>query len=212
MSKLNDLSGKRFGELVVVERDISKKGTYWRCKCSCGNMTSVKSSNLTNDSVKSCGCLRHRPHQTHHLSKHPLYNVWYHMKRRCYDPKHPFYKNYGARGISICDEWHDFENFYKWAMDNGYEKGLSIDRIDNDGEYSPENCRLVKMDVQANNRSSCRMFTYNGKTQNLMQWCKELGLNYKRVYSRVFRNNWDFERAITEPLDERYQERKKNGM
>ena len=212
MSKLVDLCGKRFGELVVVERDTSRKGTYWRCRCSCGNMTSVKASNLTFSLVKSCGCLKYRPHSTHHLSKHPLYNVWYHMKRRCYDSKNPFYKDYGGRGITICDEWLDFENFYKWSMDNGYEKGLTVDRIDNDMGYSPENCRLVKMDVQANNSRSCRMITYNGKTQNLMQWCDELGLDYKRVHNRLYKCKWDFEKAISEPLDQRWQERKKNGL
>lgn len=214
MSTIKDLIGQRFNHLVVIERDFNSpyKGTYWKCLCDCGNITSVKSTNLRNDLVKSCGCLVHEKHNTHHLSQEPLYRLWNSIKRRCYDEKHKAYKYYGRRGITMCPEWLDFETFYKWANENGYKRGLSIDRRDNQKGYNPDNCKWVSAKVQANNRRSCRMYSYNGKTQNLTQWCEELNLNYKRVYSRLNKYHWDFKKAITEPLDPRVGKVKNDGI
>ena len=120
MSKLVDLTGQTFNMLTVIERDLSKKGTYWKCQCGCKdkNIVSVSSSNLKCGLVKSCGCLKHRsPHNKKHgESKTKLYRHWVCMMRRCYDPQHTNYQNYGARGIKVCEEWHTYENFRDWTL------------------------------------------------------------------------------------------------
>ena len=129
-----------------------------------------------------------------------LYKRYIHMKERCYDPNDKRYHRYGGRGITICDEWlNDYYAFEKWAIENGYSDELTIDRVDNDGNYCPENCKWVTIAENNQHRGTSRFFTYNGKTQNLAQWCEEYGLNYHTVLCRL-RRGWDFERAITEPL------------
>ena len=170
--KFVDLSGKRFGRLVVIERAnpiIYENGVSsqkWRCKCDCGNETIVRHGNLQKGATISCGCYHREKfgdiNRTHDLSyKSHLYGVWKSMKDRCYREKCKSYKNYGGRGITICDEWrNDYKAFYDWAMKNGYKEEqtrggvniLSIDRIDNDGNYEPSNCRWVTADVQAKNK------------------------------------------------------------
>ena len=139
-----------------------------------------------------------------------LNGVYHGMIRRCYNPNQRSFKDYGERGIKVCDEWLNPEkvnvktahltkgwiSFEKWALTHGYKEGLSIDRIDNNKGYSPENCRWVDKKVQSNNRSYCRLITYKGKTQNLKQWCEELGLNYKNMYKRIFQEKWSIERAF----------------
>ena len=202
MSKVKELTGQRFGLLTVVDRsDVQKNGkAYWKCLCECGNSTIVSGSNLRSGVVKSCGCLRHREKETHHLSATRLFRIWWAMHDRC-KPNSTVSKYYNDKGITVCDEWQkDFVTFYNWAMNNGYNDELTIDRIDNNKSYCPENCRFVNRKVQANNRTMCKFILYNGKEQNLMQWCEELHLNYKLVYSRLYRCNWTFERAISEPV------------
>lgn len=140
-----------------------------------------------------------------------LENIYMNMKRRCYNPQHHNYERYGGRGITICDEWLNperdftigghptkgFISFRTWALENGYADNLTIDRIDNNKGYSPINCRWVSIKVQNNNRSCCTAITYHGKTQNLTQWCEELGLNYRLVQMRL-RRNWSVEKAFEE--------------
>lgn len=211
MSQLIDLTGKKYGLLTVVSRKTSTSGyVEWNCICECGKKTVVRGNNLKNGSVKSCGCLKHRKHNTHHLSNTRLYRIWSHIKRRCNDTKSEAYKYYGKRGITICNEWLDFTTFYKWAIDNGYKDGLTIDRIDNNKGYSPDNCRWITRKKQANNRRSCLYFDYQGKTQNLMEWCNELDLDYKLVNSRIKKLGWDFEKAINTPVEVSKRSRK-NG-
>lgn len=208
MSKLIDLTGRRFNKLTVLRRVPADNGvTRWECVCDCGNITTVRGSNLKNGSVKSCGCLLHEKHNTSHMSHTRLANVYYKMKYRCTDPKNRAFKDYGARGITICEEWINPDNFYEWALNNGYKVGLTIDRIDNNKGYCPDNCRWTTAKEQANNRRSCVLFTYNGKTQNLSQWCNELGLNYKLIHNRLFKLKWSFEKAVSEPVNEE----KRNG-
>lgn len=203
MSLCEDLTGKRFNKLVVLYRDENSKGgkSRWRCICDCGTETIVSGTNLKTGAVKSCGCLRHMKHDTHHLSNTRLYRIWNEMKNRCYLKNHHAYSYYGARGITVCDEWKDnFEAFYTWAISNGYSKNLTIDRIDNNGSYSPTNCRWATRKEQVNNRRSCVLITYNGETKNLMQWCELLNLPYKLIHQRMRLKNISFQEAISIPI------------
>ena len=203
MSRFIDLTGQKFNKLKVEKRLENAIGgvPIWLCKCDCGNYTKVRGSNLKNGSVKSCGCLKKISHNKIHGMKNTrIYSIWSAMKRRCYNKNVASYNAYGGRGISVCDEWKDsFVNFYEWAINNGYSDELSIDRINNDGNYSPENCRWVTFEQQCNNRRNNILFEYNGEKHNLMQWCKILNLDYKFIHNRIYRMKWDFEKAITTP-------------
>jgi hypothetical protein len=129
------------------------------------------------------------------------------MKKRCYNEKCPDFKNYGGRGITVCDEWrNDFKAFYDWSISHGWKKDLYIDRIDNDGNYDPSNCRWTTMTVQANNTRHIHAITYNGKTQSMMDWCRELDLDYYTVRSRINNYNWSIERAFTTKTRKEYHE------
>lgn len=184
------LVGKRFFRLTVVRIAESKKHGVRRyeCICDCGKTHYVTAANLLGGSVKSCGCYResklHVP-KTHGDSKKRLYVIWNRMKSRCLDPKNEKYKYYGGRGISICEEWMDYIRFKNWAIDNGYENDKTIDRIDNNGNYTPNNCRWTSMIEQNNNRRSNHYITYQGKTQSLAKWSRELGISYNALRYRV---------------------------
>lgn len=136
--------------------------------------------------------------------KNPLRSRYDKIKERCYNPNCKSYHRYGGRGIKMCDEWlHDFSAFEKWCYRNGYAKGLMIDRVDNDGDYCPENCRFVTNKENCQHKSNTRFYTYNGKTQNLTQWCDELGLSYSVMLARLTRYGWSFEKAVTTPTKKR---------
>ena len=206
MKQLN-LTGKRFGKLVAIKTiEKNKNGEYlWQCKCDCGNEIIANVGNLKNGHTKSCGCLRvdrcKMNFTKHGLERTRLYGIWSYMRLRCYDEKSISYHRYGGRGITICDEWkNDVKAFYDWATANGYKDSLTIDRIDNDGNYCPENCRWATVKEQASNRRSNILVTHNGKTKTMKEWAHEVGIPYKVVWARMQKLGWSAERALTEPV------------
>jgi len=210
MPKFKDLSGKRYGRLTVIKPcGKNKYGKYmFLCKCDCGNDCITLGNGLQCGNTLSCGCLRLekslekvRALTKHNMSNTRIYNIWHTMIQRCYYLKHKSYRNYGGRGITVCDEWqgkHGAENFINWAMVNGYADSLTIDRIDNDKGYSPDNCRWVTMKVQENNTRRNHYITYKGKTQTIAQWADEIGISKDTLYTR-FKNGWTVERTFTTP-------------
>ena len=206
MSKLIDISGEKFNNLLVVGRDYKGKSgkAYWKCLCDCGNETIVSGSNLRNGSVKSCGCLNYSSkNKTHGMSKSSLYNIWNGMKFRCTNKNSESYKDYGGRGISVCEEWfNNPQSFIEWALKNGYKEGLTIDRIDNEKDYCPENCRWISKGEQAKNRRMNYCIEYKGETKTLWELCEELNLNYNLVHNRIKKLGWSLEKAINTPVNE----------
>lgn len=200
MSKRHDITGLRSGKLVAVKPlYVKHKEWVWECKCDCGNVCEVRSSSITKQTTLSCGCYAkeraketikyaQKANEKHNLSKHPLYRIHKGMLKRCEDPRNKLYDYYGGRGIHVCKEWHNVVIFYKWAIQNGWVKGLTVDRIDNNGPYSPDNCRLADMKVQSNNRRDNRFMTYHNTPVLLSEICERTGLPYYTVYRWAVRN------------------------
>ena len=198
----NDLKGKRIGMLTVLERvenDHNGK-PMWLCLCDCGNEKVISSSALTNG-VKSCGCYRrdwardtHIKHgfTSHNEKKERLFSVWWRMQQRCNDPHTPHYKNYGGRGITVCEAWHNYGVFREWAYAHGFiedAKGnqCSIDRIDTNGNYEPSNCRWVTQKQQARNMRTNHLVTLDGRTACVAEWAEDYGIKYSTLLSRLNR-------------------------
>lgn len=199
--KIKDISGQKFGRLTAINC-MGRKGhdRIWLCKCECGNTREVKQSNLTSGHTKSCGCLRVETtiqnHLTHGKTNTPIYNTYLSIKARCYNYNHTAYKNYGGRGITMCDEWkYNFQAFYKWAINNGYKEGLQIDRIDNNGNYEPSNCHFTTAKENSNNRRSNRYITIGNVTHTLSEWCNIYDIKYSKVYLRL-RRGWDIKKSL----------------
>ena len=210
-SFLIDMTGQKYGRLIVLERDLSrgKRPTMWKCKCDCGNIISTQASALRNGHTKSCGCyLKDRlsqKHTTHNMSNHRLYRVWAQMKDRCFNPKSHNYMYYGERGITVCDEWkNSFESFYSWAISSGYKDNASrglftLDRINVDGNYEPQNCRFVDTKVQSLNKRTNHFLTFNGETKPISVWADEVGILATTIDSRINKHGWSVEKALTTP-------------
>ena len=166
-----DLTGQKFGMLEAVRFDHIHKGhTYWLFKCDCGKEKVISTTNFITNKVKSCGCLLHRPaiNRTHNMKDSRLYHIWASMKQRCNNKNCRAFVNYGQRNITICDDWKtNFLAFYDWAINNGYDKELSIDRIDNNKGYSPDNCRWATASEQNNNKRNIIKVLFNGKYYTL---------------------------------------------
>lgn len=165
-NEAKDLTGKKFGYIKVLDfAYVKHRQAYWNCVCQCGKKLVINGVSLRTGDTKSCGCMRN---VKHHLTSHPLFSVWTNMKCRCNNPNDKSYKHYGGRGIKICDEWlDDFMTFYEWSITNGYKKGLSIDRIDVNGNYEPSNCRWATRSIQANNKRNTLIIDFNGKSYTL---------------------------------------------
>ena len=193
-----DLTGQKFGRLTVIERaENTKSGkARWLCRCDCGRIKSksVTTNDLMSGKIKSCGCLYFESNKgrnkKHGLCHSRIYNIWFSLKQRCNYKCHRQYFNYGGRGIKVCDEWeHNFQAFYDWAMANGYKDDLTIDRIDNNKGYSPDNCRWVDMKTQQKNRTNNRIVIYYGVEYTVAKLAEKLNIPYQTLLHRI-NNGW----------------------
>lgn len=201
MSVFKDLTGQRFGKLVTIERVGTKRAcALWKCKCDCGNEAEVTSHSLISGNAKSCGCIQREAVTTHGMSNTKIFNIWKGIKQRCLDHNCKNFLRYGARGITICDEWKDFIPFYIWAMNNGYLENLSIDRVNNNGNYEPSNCKFSTMKEQANNTRRNVWYEYNGVTKTIAQWSDVCGITRVCLYQR-FKAGWSIEKALFTPIE-----------
>jgi hypothetical protein len=159
-----DLMGQRFGKLTVTEKLglNAHRGMMWLCVCDCGGYTKAQTSDLRKGKVRSCGCSHYKDRQTLNGKPTRIYRIWKNMKKRCYNTNNPDFVYYGHRGIKVCEEWHEFAPFHEWAMANGYKDNLTLDRIDNDGDYEPMNCRWATRKEQAEHRRPLGTVIKNG--------------------------------------------------
>lgn len=185
--------GKVYGELTIIGRGRKTKvGTNVICRCSCGTIKEIRIQDLRRGSTVSCGCTRkfNRVHYTHGLRYHPLYGVWLGIKKRCLNKNSCAYKDYGGRGITICEEWlNDFVPFYNWAIENGWEKGLELDKdkLSPDGNgliYSPQFCCFLTPKENGRHKRNNVLVVYNGESKPVSEWCEILGLNKCYIYQR----------------------------
>ena len=211
--------GQRYGSLIVIEDkgiQTNENGyNYhcWLCKCDCGNVIIAKTPTLNNGRTNNCGCLTSKKlsesSTKHGMSESRLNGIWRKMKDRCNNPNCSSYKNYGGRGIKVCEEWQTFEPFYIWAINNGYSEDLSIDRIDVDGNYEPSNCRWADSKTQGNNTRRNHYLTYKGETKTLTEWAEIIGINRNTLNERI-KSKWTIESALETPVNIKY--RRKNNI
>lgn len=209
MGTLIDLTGERFGRLKVLGRagsDLQNKPT-WRCACDCGVEVVVRGSSLRSGHTESCGCYCREVHTKHGAEGTRLYAVWKNMRDRCSNENHKSYANYGSRGISVCKDWLDFSNFMEWAFRTGYDpnarKGkCTLDRIDCNEGYCPENCRWADAKTQGRNKRNNVLIEFRGEVHPLSEWAEILGVKYQTLYARLTRYNLSIEAAFTKGICE----------
>ena len=203
---MKDITGMRFGKLTVISK--SHKDNFdkwhWLCRCDCGNVTTVEGNRLRSGKTKSCGCLQrqHRKtgfHKKHGMTDSRLYVIWSNMKARCENPNSTSWKNYGGRGISVCSEWKAFIPFRDWAVSSGYSHELSIERIDVNGNYCPENCKWITKGEQYLNRTDSHKITAFGISRTIKEWADETGVPYDTIERRINAYHWSPEDAVTTP-------------
>lgn len=184
MGKSEDYIGQRFGRLTVlsIDRENTTKNTRYICRCDCGRVVSVSRPNLRTN-TRSCGCLSRELSTTHGLSKSRIGGIYRSMLHRCNSRKDHAYKDYGGRGIKVCEEWQkDIHLFYNWAMENGYDDTLTLDRIDVNGNYEPSNCRWANRQTQANNTRENNHVIYGGKSYTVSELARTLGVSRNTIY------------------------------
>lgn len=216
MPEFKDLTGMRFGHLIVIKRaenHVSPCGhsyVMWECLCDCGRLSVIKASNLANGLSKKCRyCKDGTPnsrYRFHGETKSRLWRIWRNMRSRCENPNASEYENYGGRGICLCEEWKDYVSFRNWALSHGYSDELSLDRRDNNKGYNPENCRWATRDEQQRNRKNNIFVEYKGQKKILKDWAEDLGIPYSRIQARLSLG-WSFEDAVEKPKGYRH----KNG-
>lgn len=204
--RYEDLTGRRFGRLLVKRRyERESRATYWLCECDCGNGVVVRGGNLRIGKTKSCGCLKNEASSkritemniSHGESDSRLYGIWCDMKKRCTNSSHWAYVRYGGRGITFDPMWEKYEIFAEWSRKNGYEDNLTLDRENNDGPYSPNNCRWVTRKVQSRNKSNNTVLEFEGKSLTLAEWAEKLNIPYHTLYGRIHNYGWSIEKALT---------------
>lgn len=226
------MRGQRYGRLTVVEYvDTVNRRARWRCRCDCGNEVVKYGNHLRMGHTRSCGCLADEYRKDHpeairlarvanttHGGTHDrLFKIWTSMRNRCSNPRNPAYKWYGAKGVQVCEEWSDYETFKAWAYANGYDDTAkihvcSIDRIDVNGNYSPDNCRWTDIKTQAENKTSVTVYTYGGDSGTLGYFAKKYGFDPSTLRWRVVKLKWPIEKALTmEPWECNRKEVRSHG-
>ena len=217
MGKIIDLKGKKFNKLSVIEFAYTKKQpsgksvAFWKCLCDCGNISYVSATHLKSNHTTSCGCAL-KQHQknlgeynyANGLSNTRIGRIYYNMINRCKNPNVSSYKYYGAMQIKVCEKWqpknNGFKNFCDWAFQNGYNENLTIDRIDNNGNYEPNNCRWVDLYIQANNKKKTKRYEYKGEKLTIAEISRKYNIGYFLLHSRVERLGWDIVEAVETPI------------
>lgn len=209
MSKVKDLTGMKFGRLTAIKiiGQNEHKSNLWLCECDCGNQCITYTTQLLIGKTKSCGCLQKENFLKsvckHNLSNSRIYKIWTSIKQRCNGTTLRNKKYYKDKNILVCDEWkNNFIEFYNWSIANGYKEGLTIDRINSNGNYEPNNCRWVDRTVQNNNTSRNKIIEFNNEKHTMAEWSRILNIDYYALQHRIKRG-WSTERAFTEPVKRR---------
>lgn len=210
-----DYTNMKFNRWTVIEKSRKDNKKSWICKCDCGNIRNVHEDTLLNGKSKSCGCLQKEVTsirlKKHNLSKTRLYRIYYGIKERCYNVNDKRYKDYGGRGITMCDEWRNsFVNFYKWSIDNSYKDNLTIDRINNNGNYEPNNCKWSTKTEQDYNKRTNIFFEFCGVKKCLKEWTNLMGWDYRKYYARYYRKTTVFCGNEAALIQNKLKEIKKN--
>lgn len=196
-----DITGKKFGHLTAIRVNHISKGRHehWLFRCDCGKEKVISKYSVVSGKQTSCGCQREK----HGCCNERIYSIWHTMKQRCQNKNNTNYERYGWRGIKVCDEWESFEPFRDWAFSNGYNDTLTIDRIDNNGNYCPENCRWATRYEQDRNKRSSKFVQIGNETKCICDWAKHFCIGSNTVYDRIKRG-WSIEKALTTPPDKRF--------
>lgn len=215
MGNAIDITNEKYGMLKVIERQgkTNDGQALWKCKCDCGNYYVARGYALRIGKVKSCGCVRYKwigeKKATHKMTNSKIYRTYSSMKNRCYNANEPSYARYGGRGITICPEWlgkNGFVNFMQWSYANGFDENAtktqcSLDRIDNNKGYSPNNCRWANSEIQANNRRSNRLIEFNGEIHTVAEWARILDISADNISRRIDYLGWDINKALTQKVN-----------
>lgn len=218
---MRNIKGKKFNRLTVIRFSYKNKNSvdFWECECDCGNTKIIRGHSIEHGLTKSCGCLQKEKvkitgancKKHGFANKERLYRIWKNMRKRCNNPNSDYYENYGGRGIKVCEEWNDYQNFRNWSLDNGYQDDLSIDRINGNEGYEPSNCRWANRKQQANNQRSNVMIFYKGEIKTAAQWAEKIGITKSSMYHRLDRG-WTMEEIEKIPQGERRNRPSKKAL